>query len=158
MYKIYRKNNNKLEYWETWEKGEDASVIHEGVVGEKGDTKVLENINLQERQGILKTEIKKRIEAGFRPIEEKDLKTLVIEYKINNNQGLDLLSKRNELESRLNEILGWVGLGHCDGGTSSQEEIEVFCLVVDYDLAFKLITEDISNSPFSDYSKIYEQS
>ena len=152
---LHRKSDNKFEYWETWEKDENSSIIHFGIVGDKGETVILEK-PFNERKDILKSELKKRVEEGYLPIAEDNFETIVIEYLVTENAHVDL-EKRNKLESRLNEFLGWNGLGKCDGGSSGKNTLEVFCLVVDYDLAYKLITEDLTNSEFSDYSRIYQQ-
>lgn len=41
------------------------------------------------------------------------------------------LKKRTRLEDHLNELLGWTGLGHCDGGSIGSGTLEACCLVVD---------------------------
>jgi hypothetical protein len=153
--KLYRKSIDKFEYWETWEKDENSSVVHFGLVGEKGETINLEQ-SFDKRKDVLKSQIKEKVDSGFRPIAEKNLHTLILEYETTDNPQEDF-TRRTKLESRLNELLGWTGLGHCDGGTSGKNTLEIFCLIVDYDLAYKTIVEDLNNSEFADYLRINKQ-
>jgi hypothetical protein len=67
------------------------------------------------------------------------------------------LGKRHALEDRLNEVLGWVGLGQCEGGNIGYGTMEVCCLVVDFELARSMIEADLAGSAFADYSRIFAQ-
>lgn len=64
------------------------------------------------------------------------------------------LDKRRALEDRMNETLGWTGLGHCDGGSIGLGTMEVCCCVVDFDIARCVIEEDLKGTEFADYSRI----
>jgi hypothetical protein len=57
----------------------------------------------------------------------------------------------------MNEVLGWTGLGHCDGGSIGSGTMEVCCMVVDVDIATRVIESDLKNTEFEDYSRIYEE-
>ena len=48
----------------------------------------------------------------------------------------------------MNETLGWTGLGHTDGGSIGSGSMEVGCIVVDFDVAKKVIIEDLKNTEF----------
>ena len=67
------------------------------------------------------------------------------------------LSKRHKLEERLNETLGWTGLGMCDGGSIGSGTMEVCCFVVDFALAKSVIEADLQGTEFSDFSRIYDE-
>ena len=67
------------------------------------------------------------------------------------------LEKRHALEERMNETLGWTGVGHCDGGSIGSGTMEVCCFVVDFDTAKRVIEEDLKGTKFADYSRIYEE-
>ena len=63
----------------------------------------------------------------------------------------------HELEDRMNETLGWTGLGNCDGGSIGSGTMEVCCFVVDFKTAKRVIEEDLKNTRFADYSRIYDE-
>ena len=67
------------------------------------------------------------------------------------------LEKRHRLEDRMNETLGWTGLRMCDGGSIGSGTMEVCCYVVDFDMAKKVIEEDLKGTEFSDYIRIYDE-
>jgi hypothetical protein len=82
---------------------------------------------------------------------------VIIEYTLDSwGKGTDH-DRRIEVEDRMNELLGWTGVGHCDGGSIGSGTMEVCCLVVDVDVAREVIEEDLRGSPYADYSRIYAE-
>ncbi|MEO1489379.1 MAG: hypothetical protein AAFR88_08100 [Pseudomonadota bacterium] len=79
----------------------------------------------------------------------------MIEYSVDGMGSEQDLDKRHRLEDRMNETLGWTGLGMCDGGSIGSGSMEVCCFVVDYDLAKRVIEMDVQNTEFRDYTRIY---
>lgn len=67
------------------------------------------------------------------------------------------LKKRHALENKMNGILGWAGLGHCDGGSIGSGTMEVCCFVVDFPIAKRVIEEKLKETEFSDYSRIFDE-
>ncbi len=67
------------------------------------------------------------------------------------------LNKRHKLEERMNERLGWTGLGECDGGSIGSGTMEVCNYVIDFDIAKKVIEDDLKGTIFSDYTRIYDE-
>lgn len=67
------------------------------------------------------------------------------------------VEKRHRLEDRMNETLGWTGLGNCDGGSIGSGTMEVCCFVVDFEIAKKVIEKDLKVTEFGDFSKIYDE-
>ena len=67
------------------------------------------------------------------------------------------LEKLHRLEPRLNEALGWRGLGECDGCSIGSGTMEVTCLVVDFERAKDAIERDLAKTEFADYSRIYQE-
>ena len=55
----------------------------------------------------------------------------------------------------MNEVLGWVGLGQCEGGNIGYGRMEVCCRVVDFELARRIIEADLVGSSFADYTRIF---
>jgi hypothetical protein len=60
---------------------------------------------------------------------------LLVEYPIDGMGTGDDLKKRHRLEDRMNETLGWTGLGMCDGGSIGSGSMEVCNYVVDFEVA-----------------------
>jgi hypothetical protein len=58
----------------------------------------------------------------------------------------------------MNEILGLTGVGWCDGGSIGGGTMEICCVVFDYQLAYDIINEDLNETEFEDFSRIYVES
>ena len=67
------------------------------------------------------------------------------------------VEKRYLLQDRMNETLGWTGLGHCDGGSIGSGTMEVCCYVVDFEIAKNVIENDLKGTEFEDYMRIYDE-
>ena len=57
----------------------------------------------------------------------------------------------------MNELLGWTGLGACDGGSIGSGTMEVVNFVVDFDLAKSVIARDLADTEFGDYTRVYDE-
>lgn len=64
----------------------------------------------------IKSEAKPIRAAGFKPLKRSEVRSIVIQYKIEGHGSSPDLEKRVAVEELMNERLGWTGLGHCDGG------------------------------------------
>jgi hypothetical protein len=148
MLKLYKNIAGQWHYWETWEKDKSSSVIHWGIVGERGQDNLVSN-------KILEAEIDNIKDQDYIEFDELDPAILMIEYPVSGMGTVRDVDKRHLLEDRMNQTLGWTGLGHCDGGSIGSGTMEVCCFVVDFEIARKVIEQDLKNSDFSDYSRIY---
>lgn len=155
--KLYKKIKNKLHYWETWSQSLKAAAVHYGVVGDKGDGRIIDAQNCVEIRKIINKKIQDKIDEGYEEILDEDHYVLQIEYVIDGFGTEEDLAKRRRLQDRMNELLWWHGLGECDGGSSGSDTMEVCCFVVDFKLAKEMIEKDLENTEFADYSRIYEE-
>ena len=57
MIKLYKKINNQLHYWQTWENDNNSTTVHWGIVGEEGTNKIVRS-NLFSNH---KTKVKKEV-------------------------------------------------------------------------------------------------
>ena len=57
----------------------------------------------------------------------------------------------------MDEVLGWTGLGHCEGGSIGSGTMEVCCFVVDFDIAKKVIETKLKDTEFADYTRIFDE-
>jgi len=105
---------------------------------------------------IVQKEIDEKLKEGYVEIAEDKVSFLEIEFKIDGFGTEQDLDKRHRLEERMDELLGWTGLGNTDGGSSGSGTMEVGCVVVDFDIAKKVIEQDLKNTEFADYTRIFK--
>ena len=157
MLKLYRMDDDAKAYWETWEEAPGRHRVHWGALGTRGESKVITSTFLRSAEKAIQKEIDGLVAQGFRPILPEDHAVLMIEYGIEGMGSEDDLLKRHALEDRMNETLGWTGLGACDGGSIGSGTMEVCNLVVDYEIAKKVVEHDLAETEFADFSRIYRE-
>jgi hypothetical protein len=154
MLKLYKFTDAQKSYWETWE-NDGEHMIHWGDLGTRGNSRKLKSSFFKKASNEIQKEIDQKVADGFRPIEDDDHTTLLIEFTVAGmGNGADV-EKRHRLEGRMSEALGWTGLGHCDGGSIGSGTMEVCCLVVDFKIAKQVIEADLKDTEFSNYTRIY---
>ncbi len=153
MLKLYRFLESKKEYWETWDNEDGSHTVHWGELGTKGQSKKVKGSMLRKPEAIIQKEVDEIVSQGFRPIEPEH--TLLIEYVVDGMGTGEDVEKRCRLQDRMNETLGWTGLGHCDGGSIGSGTMEACNFVVDFDLAKRVIESDLRGTEFEDYTRIY---
>lgn len=158
MLKLYRLSPTEKEYWETWQEPSGGHTIHWGKLGTRGSSKTVTSSLLRSADKTLQSELGAAVSQGFAPIPPENHSILMIEYVVEGFGSEADLDKRHRLENRMNETLGWTGLGACDGGSIGSGTMEVCNFVVDFELAKQVIEADLANSEFSDYARIYESS
>jgi hypothetical protein len=158
MLKLYRLSAVKKEYWETWEGGSNTHTVHWGEIGTRGTSKTVKSTRTVPATSVIQKEIDDRVSAGFAPVEPDEHATLMIEYAVEGMGSKADVEKRHRLEDRMNEVLGWTGLGACDGGSIGSGTMEVCCFVVDFELARRVITEDLRGTEFENFTRIYDES
>jgi hypothetical protein len=157
MLKLYKRIDNKLLYWETWEKDSNTGIVHWGKVGEKGETKEVKSTLFSSYRGKVQKEANAFVQNGYKEFDPDELFTLLIEFSVDGIGTPKDLTKRTRLEERMDEVLGWVGLGHCDGGSMGSGTMEVCCLVVDFEIAKSAIEKNLAGSDFAYYKRIYDE-
>jgi predicted DNA-binding WGR domain protein len=156
MLKLYRRENGKLQaYHEAWIHGADITE-HWGLIGARGETQHHRvDVNLSSEEN-LRLILAKAVGAGYEPLEADDHAVLIIEYSVQGMGTREDLAKRHTLEDRMNETLGWTGLGHCDGGSIGSGTMEVCCIVANFEIAKKTIEQDLKGTEFDNYSRVYD--
>lgn len=157
MLKLYRLTPEKKEYWETWDNGKGTHTVHWGVLGTRGETKTIRSASSLKAETVIQQEIDGLVAAGFRPVEPEAHFTLLIEYTVDGMGTRQDVDKRHRLEERMNETLGWTGLGACDGGSIGRGTMEVCNFVVDFALAKAVIEQDLSGTEFANYTRIFDE-
>ena len=156
MLKLYKLTDNQLLYWETWNNDEKSATIHWGLVGQRGQDKEVTGGFFSNFRKAVQKEIDEKLKEGYAEFDEDNVSFLGVEYKVNGFGTEQDLDKRHRLEVKLDKILGWTGLGHVDGGSSGSGTMEAGCIVVDFDVAKKVIEEKLKDTEFADYSRIYK--
>jgi hypothetical protein len=154
--KLYKQIGDVLHYHEAWGEGREI-VEHWGIVGQRGDSK-------RHRRGILSTEsgaiseiLRPAEAAGYGPIDDDDHARAMIEFPAEGFGTSEDVDKLERLRHRMDELLGWTGLGNCDGYSVGSGTMEACCYVVDYDCAARIIAADLADSEFSDFTRIYDE-
>lgn len=156
MLKLYRFSDTKKEYWETWE-DDGIHTVHFGELGTQGNSRVVKGTTFKPATSAIQNEIEDLLASGFTPIEPENHAVLMIEYSIDGMGTGSDLKKRHSLEDRMNETLGWTGLGACDGGSIGSGTMEVCNFVVDFNIAKQVIENDLANTEFANYTRIYQE-
>jgi len=146
MLKLYNNIDGELHYWETWDSDDKTAIIHWGVVGQKGQNKEVKSGLFSNFRKTVQKEIDEKINEGYAEFDEDNISFLEIEYKIEGFGTDDDLDKRHRLEARMDQTLGWTGLGHTDGGSIGSGNMEVGCLVVDFEIAKKVIEQYLKDT------------
>ena len=157
MLKLYNRVDNEILYWETWDKDEKTGVIHWGVVGQRGEDKEIKSGLFSNFRKEIQKQVDKKIADGYDEINDDDLFTLVIEYNVDGHGTTADVDKRHKLEDKMKEVLGWTGLGDCDGGSIGSGTMEVCCFVVDFDIAKQVIEAKLKDTEFADYTRIFDE-
>jgi hypothetical protein len=155
MLKLYKKNGEQLHYWETWEPDDKSSIVHWGFVGDQGQQLLIGENSHPHYRKIVEQVIQERLAEGYTELDEDQMVFIEVRFVIDGFGSEADLDKRHRLEDRLNETLGWTGLGHVDGGSIGSGSMEVGCVVVDFEIAKNIIEKDIENTEFGDYAQIY---
>ncbi|NDW10808.1 hypothetical protein [Dysgonomonas sp. 520] len=141
MVKLYKPVDGEMKYFEVW-LTDTGLTIHTGVLGDTGKTEDFsykKDSELSPRKAMAKFVFDQK-ERGYAEIE--DLEELVVQYSYSDNDDQNkMLDKRNKVEDILNDCLGWTGNGHCDGGDIGSGTMNLFCYVVDKDIAAQSILE-----------------
>jgi hypothetical protein len=156
MIKLYKRIKRVLRYHEAWAHGAKITE-HWGTIGERGETAEHKRNKKLSVEKDLEQVLSKPLAEGFEPIDLDDHAILVIEYAIEGMGTTKDLDKRHALEDRMNETLGWTGLGHCDGGSIGSGTMEVCCFVVNFEIAKRVLETELKGTKFGDCSRIYDE-
>ena len=154
MLKLYRLSADAKDYWETWEDARGNHTVHWGALGTRGESKAVRGAGARES---IQAEIDSLLLKGYRPIASDEHAILMIEYVVTGMGSPADIEKRHRLQDRMNQTLGWAGLGACDGGSIGGGTMEVCNFVVDFELAKSVIERDLAGTEFADYSRIYDE-
>lgn len=151
MFKRYKRTSIGLEYHEAWPEDE-VVVEHWGICGERGQTHQYPASTAGDQRKILKELKTKAAAMGFKPIPLSRHTAVIVQRSIDGMGTVEDVDERHALEDFLNEETGWLGLGHCDGGSIGSGSMESYCYVVDAKLARAALARELAKSRFSAFS------
>ncbi|GEM_PF-420068 len=149
--KLYKRIEGRLHYREVWSDG-DKVIAHVGLCGERGEIVEHPAAGIAAQREAVERITSIARKAGFKTIPHSRMAGLLVSAPIDGMGGVDDLDRRHALEDFLNEVTGWTGLGHCDGGSIGSGSMEALCPVVDYEVAAEVIGRELANSPFADFT------
>lgn len=139
MTKLYKFADDQIYYFEVWLdeiESIDYLTVHEGIVGEIGETEEFSSENQKLPMRVLMSNfLNERRELGY--IESPSLIELIVQYQPDNN--VVLAEQVEEIESLFNNCLGWTGNGHCEGADVNPNIIYFICYVIDTDIAIQTL-------------------
>jgi len=156
MVKLYKHINDTLHYWESWEEeDEQLAIVHWGVVGEEGQQKEVRGGLFSSFRKAVDKEMQQKIREGYQIWGEEQMAFLEIEFEVEGFGTEADFEKRVNLMDHLDNLLEWTGLGQVSGSSTGSGAMEVGCEVVDFELAKKVIADDLEGTEFGDYTRIY---
>ena len=155
--KLYKTVENEIHYWETWDINEKKGATNTGLIGKEGDYKEIKSGLLSNFRKTIQKEIDRHCADGFHEVDIEQHYTLLIEFSVDRMGTEQDVEKRTRLQDHMNEMLGWNGLGHCDGGSIGSGTMEVCCFVIDFEIAKNVIEKNLKETEFSDYLRIYDE-
>ncbi len=157
MIKLYRRDGDVLRYHEAWA-AEGGITEHWGEVGWVGDTRDHPRPAHANGEEAIEAVLARARVQGYEPLPAERHAVLLIEYSTAAPFGtpgdLDFCER---LQARMDETLGWTGLGHCNGFSVGPSAMEVCCVVVDVGIARAMIVADLEGSEFGGYASIRQR-
>ena len=147
MSRFFKTNENEILFWEAIGADINGATTYSGKVGVKGELE--KKLNRAE----LEKEVPKLIAEGYKKIAREEYKLLLVEFEENNSFTRQDKLKRAKLIEKLDVLLFSTHLGECDEDTEAKTK-NVVCAVIDFNIAKKLIEENLKGTEFSDYTGI----
>jgi len=69
-----------------------------------------------------------------------------VQYVIDGDGTPEDVQFAAQVEDRLNDVLGWTGLGHCDGNDISDGTMNIYCYVVDPRLSLEPMVQELKEN------------
>jgi hypothetical protein len=139
MIKLYKQHGTMLHYWEAWIDDKQVAT-HQGIVGNRGDLKYVKPGLLSNHEKLIDKLSAKPRKDGFGQIEIEGHWMLTIQQQMTGDDNADL-DHRNNLIEELDNMLGWIGSGHVDGGDIGSGTVNVFAYIVAPDQTSPVVLE-----------------
>lgn len=145
LLKLYKREADTMLYWEAWEEN-DEIVVHFGQVGDMGETTTLPLAEFEPPETAINKQAEEARAAGFEEIDHEELFEVIVQYPIDGMGTPEDVDRAAQVEDLLNDSLGWRGLGHCDGNDIGGDTLNVYCYVVDPQIALGAIVAELKEN------------
>ena len=140
MLRLYKKEGDTLRYWEAWVH-EDTLTVHQGVVGEMGEQKDTPAPADEDPDMVIAQAAEPLVDQGYDEPDPEAMVPLVVQYALQGKGSGQDFQKRHSVEEVLTDVLGWTGNGEVEGGETQPGRMNVFCRVMDPDIAMRTLLE-----------------
>ncbi|WP_224368385.1 hypothetical protein [Hyalangium versicolor] len=147
MLRLYKKEGDTLRYWEAWV-DEAGLSVHSGVVGEMGEHRTSPVPPDEDPDMALAQAAEPLVDQGYDEPEPDSLLPLVVQYPIAGKGSGHDFEKRNAVEELLTDILGWTGNGEVEGGENQVGRMNIFCRVMDSQVAVRTLLEALEEEGY----------
>ncbi|WP_050808369.1 hypothetical protein [Asticcacaulis biprosthecium] len=153
-FKLYRRDGDALHYHEAW--ANDSEITeHWGVCGHEGDSLRHLYDGLAAGEKVMAAIKRRARQVGFSSLPRSRHRQLVIELPIDGFGTKGDIDTRHKLEDHFDNRLGWLGLGHVDGGSTGSGSMEIFCIVPDVAIARTAVLAELTKLKV-DNVRLYE--
>lgn len=147
MLRLYKKEGDTLRYWEAWV-DEGGLSVHWGPVGEMGEHKTTPVPADEDPDMAIAQAAEPLVDQGYDEPDPDSMAPLVIQYALTGKGTGHDFEKRNAVEELLTDILGWTGNGEVEGGETQEGRMNVFCRVMDPQVAVRTLIEALDEEEF----------
>jgi hypothetical protein len=156
--KLYKKNETRFLYWETWNTDKSNATYHWGDLGSTGEQYSISEPSFAQLKEKVNFLIASKIKDGYAEIPLKKQFTVSVNFKLTSWGTPKDLERREELRNILTEHLGWTGNGRCDDGDIGSGEMTLFADVIDPYLAIQTIQKEFKVKDVKEkyYFSIYQ--
>ena len=140
MLKLYKKEGDTLRYWEAWVH-EGKLTVHSGIVGESGEEKETPVPEDEDPDMVIAQAAEPLVDAGYDEPDPDVMVPLVVQYPLQGKGTGQDFEKRHAVEELLTNVLGWSGNGEVEGGETQPGRMNVFCHVMDAEIAARTLVE-----------------
>jgi hypothetical protein len=138
--KLYKKEGDTLRYWVAWVH-EGKLTVHSGIVGESGEEKETPVPADEDPDMAIAQAAEPLVDAGYDEPYPENLVPLVVQYALKGKGSGHDFEKRHSVEELLTNVLGWTGNGEVEGGETQPGRMNVFCHVMEPEVAVRTLVE-----------------
>jgi len=157
VFKLYKKDEtgHVRAYYEVWAEPARRRIIeHWGAVGEPGETEVHRIWFFGSLEAQFEKIIAPARAQGFEELPRGDFQTLIVRA----TSAEDISDEADDFADRLNEVMGWNGLGICQSVKPDGHGILAECDTVDLVLCERVLADTFEGDPgFESYKLTFER-
>lgn len=155
--RLYKRARESLLYHEAWPQGSKV-VEHYGIAGDLGDKRVYDLADGAKATAAVRDILRAPLADGFVEWGDDQYDRLYVVFIGDLRSGRSKSSDDANREHALSEILGWRGLGWCDGTDHGKANFNLLCRVCDFALAKKVLEQELPKTKYRKFAAIVDDS